>query len=122
MSTIGPVILTSDDLGFLETLREHLRDGRPLASDAAEAQEMLERSGLPKQFWGFALTVYQPGRPRLMVVRAAATPPFDSVRRVVARTLAHPRSGEFDFGDRRRCRLQVDFLVDELQPQGQTRR
>jgi hypothetical protein len=116
MPTIGPVVLTSEDLEFLEVIWAHLRDGRPMASDTADGQEILERSGLPKQYWGFALTVYQPGHLRLMVVRAEGAQPFDNVRRVVERTLAHPRRGDFDFGDRRRCRVQVDFIVDEPEP------
>ena len=113
MSTTGPVILAPTDIGFLETLWGHLRDHRRMASDASG---LLECSGLPNEFWGFALTVYQPGNQRLMVVRAGATPASENVRRVVEQTLAHPRHGEFDFGDRGRCRLQVDFIVDEPVP------
>jgi hypothetical protein len=109
-------MLSTEDLAFLETLREHLRERRLLAADDRDGPATLERSGLPKQFWGLALTVYQPGHQRLMVVRAGATPAFENVRRAVAQVLAHPRFPQFDFADRTRCRLQVDFIVDEPVP------
>jgi hypothetical protein len=74
MSTIGPVILAPDDLAFLEMLRTHLRDRHRMAAEPTCTQATRARSGLPKHSWGFALTVYQPGHQRLMVVRAEAVP------------------------------------------------
>ncbi len=116
MSTIGPVILTAKDFEFLETLWACLCEHRPMIADAADTQGIFEQSGLPKEFWGFALTVYQPGKQRLMVVRAASVPAIENARQTMKRLLAHPRVGEFDFGDRQRCRVQVDFIVDEPKP------
>lgn len=113
MTTVGPVILSPNDLAFLDTISNSLRGHRPLGADATDAQVMLQSSGLPCQFWGFALTVYQPGHQRLMVVRAEATPSIENIRLVIKRALAHPRIGEFDFSDRQCCRLQVDFILQK---------
>ncbi len=114
--TTGPVVLTADETGFFDRLRGALQDGSLSDSKVADVLAPFERSGLPKNFWGFGLTLYQPGRPRLMVVRATATPAFENIRQTVTGALAHPRIGEFDMQDRDHCRVQFDFIVDEPAP------
>jgi len=114
--TIGPVILAPDDVEFFARFRQHLLERRPIVSGITDTQSLFERTQLPKDFWGFALTVYQPGKQRLMVVRAANAPAFENIRRTLERALTHPRIDEFHLQDRDRCRLQLDFIVDEPEP------
>jgi len=113
MSTIGPVTLAREEIEFFEEVRRHLMEDRPFDTGAADTLVRFQRTSLPQRFWGFGLTVYQPGNQRLMVVRATGTPAFKNVSRVIERALAHPRIGEFDFADRARCRIQFDFIVDK---------
>ncbi|TVS20719.1 MAG: hypothetical protein EA424_02545 [Planctomycetaceae bacterium] len=113
-ATAGPVVLTPREIAFFDQLRERLLHG--MDATVGETQLLLECSGLPTEFWGFALTLYQPRHARLMVVRAAARPSFENIRSAVARARNHPRFGHFDPADRDRCRLQIDFIPDPPAP------
>jgi len=107
------VVLTNNETRFFDRLQGCLRDGSLAEADATDARSLFERSGFPSDFWGFGSTLYQSGRPRLMVVRATATPAFENIRNVIQRAISHPRFGDFDLSDLEQCRVQFDFIVDE---------
>ncbi|MBC8352359.1 MAG: UDP-N-acetylmuramoyl-tripeptide--D-alanyl-D-alanine ligase [Planctomycetes bacterium] len=100
---------------FLDALRRQLQD-QSVEPDKTRLGQLFENTDFPKSFWAFAMTLYQPGVDRLMVVRAAQGTAFENVRQAMRRIPEHPRFGEFDLTDWRRCRMQVDFIVDEPQP------
>lgn len=104
---------TSEDLVFLGELHDHLSARRKVQPGKTRLALSFENSRLPKTFWGFALTVYQPGRQRIMVVRIKNELPFENIRKVVNSLLRHERIDEFDFIDRQRCRVQIDFINSE---------
>ena len=111
--TTGLVELSCKETDFFDAVHGHLVNGRPVEGKDSDARALFERSELPQNFWGFGLIIYQPGRPRLMVVRASADPAFENIRNVIQRALSHPRFGDFDLADREQCRMQIDFIVDE---------
>ncbi len=65
MSTVGPVILDRHAVELFEAFRQHLTDQRAIVPATADVRTVFERTDLPKDFWGFALTVYRPGKQRL---------------------------------------------------------
>lgn len=109
----APKCLDLSVVRFLDSLRHGLlvpgsvqtEDLRTLLSAAAPR--------LPLAFWGFAITLYQPGVERLVVVRVGADDPLGNVARTLERVPQHARFHEFDLADWNRCRVQVDFILEE---------
>ncbi|MEX1027441.1 MAG: Mur ligase family protein, partial [Candidatus Paceibacterota bacterium] len=101
---------------FFSELRGSLAIEPATAMSGGVDQQLLAGSGLPASFWGFAITLYQPGVERLMVVRAAQASAFENVCQVMRQLPKHPRFSEFDIADWQRCRMQVDFIVEEPEP------
>jgi UDP-N-acetylmuramyl pentapeptide synthase len=97
---------------FLERVRRQLRNRQVEAKDS-RLRQLFDDAALPQSFWGFAVTIYQPGVDRLMVVRAAQADAFENIRQVIQQIPKHPRFNEFDLSDPTRCRMQVDFIVEE---------
>lgn len=95
---------------FLNVLRDCLSDACATSFNELDASRFTDE--VPGCMWGFAITLYQPGVERLLVVRAESKNPLDNVRRTMERVRLHPRFGEFDLSDWSRGRMQVDFIVD----------
>ena len=113
----GVVIASPESAAaFCTQIRNALATNGTLDIPRKAHLECFEGGGLPASFWGFAVTLYQPGAERLMVVRAAQQTALENVRQVLRQIPNHPRFGEFDVSDWIRCRMQVDFIVDEPQP------
>ncbi len=99
---------------FLTALRRSITTDTASNSFVGKAEANKFRdTGLPPSCWGFAVTLYQPGRERLMVVRVGQKTALDNVRSVLKQIPKHDRFGEFELNDWQRCRMQVDFIVDE---------
>ena len=113
--TVTEATTATGSCEFLSLLRSCLQDTDAFATKLHELDALRLPIGIPPRFWGFAITLYQPGRERLMVVRVGSTEPIDNIRRVLDRVPMHPRFHEFDLADWNRCRMQVDFIVEEPQ-------
>lgn len=100
---------------FLNRLRNCVRDADTLASELEQLDAWSLTDGVPSRFWGFVITLYQPGLERLMVARIESNQSLDNIRRTLECVRLHPRFGEFDLSDWNRCRMQVDFIEDEPQ-------
>ncbi|MDA1055487.1 MAG: hypothetical protein O3C40_34235 [Planctomycetota bacterium] len=113
------VPLDGGTVAFLGSLRLRLAQQRPIGEENTTHglfQGLLQVLCSAQSCWGFAVTLYQPGLDRLMVVRAAQSTAFENVRQVMRQIPKHARFQEFDLTDWNRCRMQVDFIVDAPQP------
>jgi len=106
-----PPALTEETVANFERVRDALRDGW----GSAETLRW-EEGDFPKKYWGCAVTLYQPGRQRLMVVRVQAEPGWQNVRQAIEAARRHERCEQFELADRERCRMQIDFIVEPPQP------
>jgi len=109
-----PLALTDARVRFLESLRDGLERGAGASAEAVERR--WEGEGWGRKLWGCAVTLYQPGRQRLMVVRVQAEPGWQNVRRAIEAARRHERCEQFELADRERCRMQIDFIVEPPQP------
>ncbi len=106
---------TAATVCFLNGLHDALTCRQPIGV-RDRVNRMFEASDLPKSLWGFAVTLYQATTPRLVVVRAAQLAAFENILAATNQLMKHDRFDEFAVHDRNRCRMQVDFIVDEPQP------
>ncbi|MCB9873138.1 MAG: hypothetical protein H6821_03075 [Planctomycetaceae bacterium] len=107
------VSVDAESFAFLNRLRDSLQGSELHSTTLYESDVWQLPDRLSKTLWGFVITLYQPGAERLMVARVESKNPFDNVRRTVERVRLHPRFSEFDLSDWSRCRMQVDFIVNE---------
>ncbi|MBC8355419.1 MAG: hypothetical protein H8E66_25865 [Planctomycetes bacterium] len=106
-------LLSSPDVVFLDYLRNCLVSRNGVNAESSAAAALFKESSLPQFLWGVAITLYQPDSPRLMVVRATNSSTYENIRQAINRTTAHERFDDFDLGDLKRCRVQIDFIVHE---------
>jgi len=109
-----PIQITAEQ-SLLNYLRSMLVSLGPSTCSATDVSRLFDTSAIAPNFWGFAVTLYQSRVDRLMVVRAAQSVAIENVRQVMRQLPRHPRFGEFVVGDWQRCRMQVDFILNEPQ-------
>lgn len=103
------VKLEPADKEFLSVIRAALEAPLEALPSEAKFKEMLEETALPHNAWGFAVTLYQPGNPRLLVTRVHYDPARD-ISETIKALKRHKRFATFAVKDLKRCRIQVDFL------------
>ncbi|MEO8496005.1 MAG: hypothetical protein ABI614_13105, partial [Planctomycetota bacterium] len=97
---------------LLDGLRDALLCRKSIGAQGS-VRTLFQATDLPKSLWGCAATLYQPTTPRIMVVRATQPMAFENVRAALNQLMKHDRFDEFAIHDWNRCRLQIDFIVNE---------
>lgn len=102
----------SNEDQFLAAIRTALVNKK---LDAKRLQEIFIKTNLPQEFHGFALVLYQPGKPRLVVIRTGRDA-WGDIKDTIKRVLVHPRFNDFSISNPSQCRIQIDFLLDQPKP------
>ncbi len=103
------VKLEPADKEVLRAIRTAIGSPEEKLPSEIDIKALLGRSTLPHNAWGFAITLYQPGNQRLVVIRVKHQPEKDIIEAVKG-IRQHKRFSTFAVDDRKRCRIQIDFL------------
>lgn len=99
-------------LAFLKELRMRIASGAEIRRKDFAFQELFSKTNFPKNFYAFALVLYQPGQQRIFVYREKG-PPSELIREAVNAMIAHPRTQAFSVSNPRKSRLQMDFVLEK---------
>ncbi len=97
---------------FLHELRQYLNN--PTSSLQRVLDNFSEES-FPRDFYGVAIILYQPGKGRIRSFATNNTPRED-VSNAIRGLLRNKRFSNFDIANENECRIQIEIILDEPSP------
>lgn len=104
--------VTEEKARFLRALRRAVTEPETQIDTMRELRESFYLSGFSPGYRGVILALYQPGQQRILVARRGIET-FATILQSMQAMRSHARMSNFDFKDKIKCRLQVDFILDE---------
>lgn len=100
---------------LLRQMKAYLLSTGKVSGLERDIKSEFSRSPFPKDVWGMALVLYQPGENRIVIVRKGSKAE-DVLIALLNALMKHKRFKKFDLKTPDRARIQLDFIIEPPKP------